>query len=167
LRIIRSTESCEQIEGFKLHVTHNIRPFVNKVRYAPEVASRPERLEKDLENAKVLASILEEQSAKLRSFKPTPPEDKANGEGESVKVEVNGDANMAAPEDEEDDLEPKERGSDAVERRIEKVLADMRDQGLVDVNDEKAYHAKKVSFLVFCSSLMRCSCPISTGCSIS
>jgi len=135
--------SEKKIEGFKLHVTHNIRPFINKVRYAPEVASRPDRLEKDLANAKVLTSLLEEQAAKLRSFKPTSTTEKANGDSEP-QVEGNGDSSMAPPDDEEDDPEPREKGCDAVERRVEKVMADMKDQGLVDANDEKAYHAKKV-----------------------
>jgi len=135
-----------QIEGFKLHVTHNTRPFTTKIRSAPEVASRPERLEKDLENAKILASTLEGEAATLRAFNPVPSE-KANGDAHASS-ESNGDATMDSPED--DDPEPKERGVDAVERRIEKVMADMKDQGLIDVNDEKAYHAKKVSHILSC-----------------
>jgi hypothetical protein len=132
-----------QLEGFKLHVTHNTRPFTTKIRFAPEVASRPERLEKDLENAKILASTLEEQAATLRAFKPAaPPSEKANGDAHASS-ESNGDATMNPPED-DDDPEPKEGGVDAVERRIEKVMADMRDQALIDINDEKSYHAKKV-----------------------
>lgn len=52
---------------------------------------------------------------------------------------------MTAPETEEDDdPEPKESGIDAVERRIEKVMSEMRDRGLIDVNDDAAYEAKKV-----------------------
>lgn len=140
--IIEST----QIEGFKLHVTHNTRPFTTKIRFAPEVASRPERLEKDLENAKILASTLEEQAATLRAFNPAPSSEKANGDAHASS-ESNSDATMNSPED--DDPEPKERGVDAVERRIEKVMADMKDQGLIDVNDEKAYHAKKVGHILF------------------
>ncbi|KAG6838257.1 hypothetical protein C0991_000699, partial [Blastosporella zonata] len=58
-----------QIEGFKLHVTHNQRAFVNRVRYAPEVASKPERIRKDLATAKELAGVLEHQAAALRQFK--------------------------------------------------------------------------------------------------
>lgn len=130
-----------QIDGFKLHVTHNTRPFTTKIRFAPEVASRPERMEKDLENAKILASRLEEQAAMLRAFRPSSSTEKANGDAH-ISSENNGDAPMASPEEYE--AEPKERGSDAIERRIAKVMVDLRDQGLVDVNDEKAYHAKKV-----------------------
>jgi hypothetical protein len=136
-----------QIEGFKLHVTHNTRPFTTKIRFAPEVASRPERLEKDLENAKILASRLEELAATLRVFKPVPPStEKANGDAQTSS-ESNGDATMNSQEEEEP--EPKESGVDAVERRIEKVMADLRDQAVIDINDEKTYHAKRsVPYLV-------------------
>jgi hypothetical protein len=108
-------------------------------------------LEKDLENAKVLASLLEEQAAKLRAYQPsTTSGEKANG-GVS---DSNGDATMASPED--DDPEPKERGTDAVERRIDKIMTDLKDQGLVNVSDEKAYHMKKVG-IVICSFCLQCS----------
>lgn len=143
-----------------MHVTHNTRPFTNKVRYAPEVASRPERLEKDLDNVKILAAILEEQAAKLRAHRAEVPE-KENSE---VKPEEETDAPMSAVD--EDEEEPRERGSDAVERRIEKVMADMKDQGLVDVNDEKAYHAKKASSHIDTSSHFHLTC-FHLGCSIS
>jgi hypothetical protein len=76
-----------QVEGFKLHVTHNTKPFVNKIQYAPEVASKPERLEKDLANTKTLAALLGEEAAILRKAKKNH-----------------------------------QRGSDAVEQRIEKVV---------------------------------------------
>jgi hypothetical protein len=125
---------------------------VNKIRYAPEVASRPDRLAKDLENAKVLAAILEDQAAKLRAAKIAllkAPVVKQEGEG--VKAEGR-DADMTAPEDDEDP-EPKESGSNAVERRIEKVMSDMRDQGLVDINDERVYEEKKVRPSASCNIL--------------
>ena len=168
-----------QIEGFKLHVAHNVRPFVNKIRYAPEVASRPDRLANDLQNVKLLATILEDQAAELRAFKPPLPsasvlagssdQDGTAGSGEEGVVSSNGnaktgeqDAEMAAPGHEgsgatvEEEEEPKERGSDAVERRIEKFISDMQDQGLVDVNDEKAFKEKKVgSVSVFLFARMR------------
>lgn len=127
-----------------MHVTHNTRPFTNKIRYAPEVASRPDRLEKDLENVKLLASLLEEQAAKLRAYKPYTIGEKVNG---SVS-DSNGDTLMASPE--EDDPEPKERGSDAVEKRIDKTMMDLKDQGLVDVSDEKSYHMRKVGTATPC-----------------
>ncbi|KAJ6567356.1 hypothetical protein DFH09DRAFT_1034534 [Mycena vulgaris] len=130
--------SEKKIEGFKLHITHNVKPFTNRIRYAPEVASRPDRMEKDLANAKALAAKLEGEAAELRKLKVAPkPVDGAAASSE-------GDVVMEAAE-EEDEPEPRERGCDAVERRIEKVMADLRQQGLVDVNDDKAYEVKKTT----------------------
>jgi hypothetical protein len=118
---------------------------VNRIRYAPEVASRPDRLAKDLANAKVLATLLEDEAAKLRSVKlPLAPPAVTNGDDAGVKKEENSDAIMGAPDDEDEEPEPKERGSDVVERRIEKIMADLREQGVINVNDERAYEEKKV-----------------------
>lgn len=124
-----------------------MRPFVNRVRYTPDVASRPDRLEKDLANAKIFASRLEEEAAMLRKAKPQKQHavHQITVADEGDGREAKGDATMTdeqAEEDEED--KPKERGSDAVERRIEKVMGEMRDQGLVDADDEKAFQYKKV-----------------------
>ncbi|KAF8632018.1 hypothetical protein AX17_004961 [Amanita inopinata Kibby_2008] len=134
--------SEKKIEGFKLHVTHNQRPFVNRIRFTPEVASRPERLAKDLVNAKVLAEILEDEASTLRRAQ-VQPLNAINAGGEEAQSNEQ-DVAMVPPEGEDDDPEPLERGSVSVERRIEKVMADLRDQGLVDINDEKAYEEKKV-----------------------
>ena len=121
---------------------------MNRIRYAPEVASRPDRLAKDLANAKTLATLLEDEASKLRSIKLPPSPVVTNGDDAGAKKEEDADAIMAAPDD-EDESEPKERGSDAVERRIEKIMADLREQGVIDVNDEKAYEEKKVCFLIY------------------
>jgi len=43
-----------QIEGLKLHLIHNHKPFTNRILFAPEVASRLDRLTKDLSDAKLL-----------------------------------------------------------------------------------------------------------------
>ena len=131
-----------QIEGFKLHVTHNMRPFVNRVRYTPEVASRPDRLVKDLVNVKILAGILENEATSLRRLNtvkdPTTTEGAPNEENTTDSI-TNHDADI-----DPDDPDPKERGSDAVDRRTEKVMGDLRDQNLVDIQNEKAYELKKV-----------------------
>jgi hypothetical protein len=103
-------------------------------------------LEKDLANAKILAGILEEEGAVLRKT-TVKAEDRHQSEGDGMQTEEQTDTVMANPDnadDGEDDPEPKEKGSEAVERRIEKVMADLRDQGIVDINDEKAYETKKV-----------------------
>ncbi|KZT20651.1 hypothetical protein NEOLEDRAFT_1140488 [Neolentinus lepideus HHB14362 ss-1] len=144
---VMSELSDKKIEGFKLHVTHNVKPFVNRVRYAPEVSNKPDRLEKDLANAKVLAAKLEEEFLELRTWQPPKPEAKTSDDTENAKVngedhdttmaEVNGN-----PE-QEDEPEPTEKGTEAVERRVEKVVADLVSQGLVDASDEKALNAKR------------------------
>ncbi|KAH9951831.1 hypothetical protein B0H21DRAFT_193892 [Amylocystis lapponica] len=144
---VMSELSDKKIEGFKLHVAHNTKPFISRVRYAPEVASKPDRMRKDLANAKALAAVLEEQHEALRKKKIAKPA--KNGDASTA---VNGDTVIAGQTDvamadsadaDDEDPEPRERGSEAVERRIEKIMADLRDQGLVDASDEKALEAKK------------------------
>ena len=65
--------------------------------------------------------------------------------------EANGDTERAdvamASAEEDADARERERGSEAVERRIEKVMAEMLDQGVVNANDEKAVEAKRVRLL--------------------
>ncbi|KAG5640931.1 hypothetical protein DXG03_006609, partial [Asterophora parasitica] len=137
---VLSELSDKKIEGFKLHVTHNQRPFVNRIRYAPEVASKPDRIQKDLEAIKLLATVLEKEAAKLRQYKPSvvPPKD------EDAQADGPEDTRMAPLINEtEEEPEPKENGSEAVERRIEKVLSDMRNLGQIDENDGRVYEEKK------------------------
>ncbi|KAF8629598.1 hypothetical protein AX15_003344 [Amanita polypyramis BW_CC] len=143
MAVVMNELSEKKIEGFKLHVTHNQRPFVNKIRFTPEVASRPERMAKDLANVKVLAEILEGEFTRIKSAQVSPLT-APKGEGEESQSTEQGDVAMAPPEAEEEP-EPLERGSAAIECRIEKVMADLRDQGLVDINNEKAYEEKKVA----------------------
>jgi hypothetical protein len=142
---LSSLTSEFQIEGFKLHVTHNIRPFTKGIRFTPEVASKPDRIQKDLANAKILASILEEEAGKLRQLRLPPAGARVDDQSEDQAV--------IPSEAEDDDPEPKEMGSEAVERRIEKVMSELRDRNLVDVNNEKAYEEKKVNYKHSCSSL--------------
>lgn len=121
-------------------MSHNTRPFVNRVRYVPEVASRPERIEKDLANVKILASILEEEYTAL--FKYSIPSTGDDG------VETNGGArpvDVGMQADNEDDPVPREAGSEAVERRIEKIMEELREQCV----DEKMLEVKKVSRVCF------------------
>ncbi|KAF9268347.1 hypothetical protein L218DRAFT_954708 [Marasmius fiardii PR-910] len=128
-----------KVEGFKLHVTHNTKPFVSKVRFAPEVASRLERMQKDLANARILAGLLEEEAATLRKFKISPQDTPDTTGIEDTPMPDSNDA-----EAEQDEEEPLERGSDAVDRRIERLLAELRDQDIVDPSDETAHEHKKV-----------------------
>jgi hypothetical protein len=137
-----------QIEGFKLHVTHNVRPFTKAIRYTPEVASKPDRLVKDLANTRTLCSILEEEAARLRQLKLPPAGAKVDDQSE--------DQTMMPAEADDDDPEPKERGSEAVERRIEKVMTELRDRNLVDVNDDRAFEEKKVGHIYSVYSCSEC-----------
>ncbi|OJT13375.1 Serrate RNA effector molecule -like protein [Trametes pubescens] len=139
--------SEKKIEGFKLHVSHITKPFVTRVRYTPEVASKPDRLAKDLENAKKLAALLEGEYMRLRKAKvDEKPQDNgepsANANGDKPEAPAE-DATMADATADADDPEPREMGSEAVERRVEKVLADLHEQGAVDTSDEKSLEAKR------------------------
>ncbi|KAH8106075.1 hypothetical protein BXZ70DRAFT_1037538 [Cristinia sonorae] len=121
-----TTLSEKKIEGFKLHVSQIVKPFVGKVRYAPDVASKPERLAKDLETAKALVNVLEEQAAALRKpLPPVAPEETLTANGD--------DTAMQDPHSDQygEDPEPRERGSDAVERRVEKIMSELPEQGLL------------------------------------
>jgi len=116
---------------------------VNKIRFTPEVASKPDRIAKDLGNAKILAEILEDEAARVCAAKvPSLNVPKVDSEGTQSTEQP--DTSMAPPDMEDEEPEPLERGSAAVERRIEKIMADLRDQGLVDINDERAYEETKV-----------------------
>jgi hypothetical protein len=130
------------------------------------VASKPDRLEKDLANAKKLAAILEDEHVKLCRTKMVKKENKdiIMEVGEGGKVEDQTDAVMAdpvVPEDHDEDPELREKGAEAVEQRIEKIMADLREEGLVDINDEKAYGAKRVS-INFASSTILLIEPLQT-----
>lgn len=139
--------SEKKIEGFKLHVAHITKPFTGKVRYAPEVASKPDRLVKDLVSAKALALSLEAQADTLRrmKFEPRPETSEASGEANDTTEQQDVPMTMttATAETIEEDPEPRERGSDAVEQRIEKVMADLREQNALDFSDEKAVEARR------------------------
>jgi len=118
------------------------------VRNTPDAASRPERLEKDLDNVKTLAMQLEMEAAKLRVMKRSQLNMKPKVNGEAKPEE---DAIITTPEAtvEEEDPEPRECGSEAVERRVEKIMVDFREQGLVDVNNEREYIEKRVDLFSF------------------
>lgn len=103
------------------------------MRQAPEVSSTPHRIKKDLEQARRIAELLEEEYLKLRSMKPGPEpslEVKKEGGDPTMATENAGDnEHPAASENpangvEEENLEPLEKGSQAVERRVEKLMAE-------------------------------------------
>lgn len=132
-------------------MSHITRPFTNRVRYAPEVASKPDRLEKDLANVIALANLLEEEAAQLRQLKVNKATTKPMDESTSTD-EVKAEPEDTTPEDDEE--EPMEKSSDAIERRVERIMSDMREQGILDIEDEAAVAAKKVRLLYFAVSRM-------------
>ena len=106
----------------------------------------PDRLRKDLANAKALARLLEDQYRTLRTRKAEQipkngdvSKDAANGAGEPDQ-----DVPMSENVIDEEDPEPREMGSEAVERRAQKLVDDMREQGVFDGLDENATELKQV-----------------------
>jgi hypothetical protein len=152
-----------KVEGFKLHVTHLLKPFVNRIRHAPEIASKPDRMEKDLVNARALATLLEAEYATLRTAEIPPPGSAAAPaatakeevkEGEEAQAEIKKEGEDAPMADAttvldplpplEEEAETSEPGSAAVERRAEKLLADVIASGAVDGGDDRAVAHKRV-----------------------
>jgi hypothetical protein len=105
-------------------MTHSTKPFVNKIRQAPEVASKPERIVKDLENAKTLAKLLEAEYDTIRKYKEEKPALSAD-ESAAKSDEPAPDADTERIDD--DMQEPGERGSEAIERRLDKIRAELPD----------------------------------------
>jgi hypothetical protein len=139
---------------------------------APDVASRPERIKKDLFQVKQLAAILEEEAATLRRFSPTrarkaaaaaalknsdgtddPTESKNeedNHPPEPEPLQTEGDGEIDPDVEVETEDEPKEKGSEAVERRIQKIIADLQDQSSPgELEDGIGWEAKKVYIIIY------------------
>jgi len=51
--------SSQRIDGFTMHVVHNTQPYPSRVRVAPPISNKPERMRHDLANIKELATVLE------------------------------------------------------------------------------------------------------------
>jgi len=58
-----------------------------------------------------------------------------------------------------DEDAPKSRGSEAVERRIEKLISELKESGAADVMSEREFEAKKVKFHP--PSVIACPPPLS------
>ncbi|KAI0269296.1 hypothetical protein BC834DRAFT_951531 [Gloeopeniophorella convolvens] len=128
INIIMSELSERKIDGFKLHVLHNKQPFKNRVRYAPEVASRPDILEKDLDRARTLLSHLEAEYHALRRIRILSRDEVAAlPEGPLQEDTVS----FAEGED-HGDPEPSKSVLSAVEERAERVFAELPQDGLDD-----------------------------------
>lgn len=135
---ILSTLGEKKIEGFKLHLNHNTRPFSGKVRTTPEVASRPERIAKDLAQIRRIATILEDEYERVRTFRPEPPAAQPDGaEGGDQPPPEDILTRDALSEDET----PPEKGSDAVERRIAQLTSELPEPA--NEAEAKALEVKK------------------------
>lgn len=130
-------------------------------------------MEKDLANVKALATILETEYNQLRTtvippmgVAVKPPTEGAEGaekpsEGESeMKVEdpdstIKHDDELPVQPEEEEDPEPRENGSAAVDRRIEHLLSELRESSTVNEEDEKAWEEKKVCICLWSYQSLR------------
>ncbi|KAH7102977.1 hypothetical protein BKA62DRAFT_616893 [Auriculariales sp. MPI-PUGE-AT-0066] len=140
--------SERKIDGFKLHVSHTTRPFITRIKNTPEIASRPDRIRIDYDNAKLLAAKLEAEARELRHWKE--PSTATNGEttdgaknGEDVQMSdasANGNGVTA-----DDDPEPAESGIDAVERRIAKLWEELPKPDTEDSAAEEAFETQKLA----------------------
>ncbi|KZT35530.1 hypothetical protein SISSUDRAFT_1025265 [Sistotremastrum suecicum HHB10207 ss-3] len=147
----------KKLDGFKLHVTNSTRPFVSKLRTTPEVASRPARIEKDLAQVKQLVAILEAESAKLRRFAPPKsalPTSKDAKEPNGVKKEeADGDRPEEVKEEDIDladesqiEPDPPETGSEAIERRVEKIVSELQEhQTPAELDSGVGFDTKKAA----------------------
>ncbi|GJJ07679.1 hypothetical protein Clacol_001884 [Clathrus columnatus] len=124
----------KKIDGFKLHVSHVSRPYYGRLRQAPTTS---QRIEKDLQQVKQLASILEDEYAALQVMKsgaPEPKPEEAKKDGDQDVSMTEGQQPVSTSEventelEQDIDIEPLERGSEAVERRIEKLAIDLLTQ---------------------------------------
>lgn len=129
-----------QIEGFKLHLNHNTQPFTGKVRTTPEVASRPDRIAKDLAQARRLTAVLEDEYERVRTFKPEPsPAHPDRAEGGDAPPPEDVLMRDAVSEDEP----TTEKGSDALERRIAHIVSQLPEP--TNDAEAEALEVKKVS----------------------
>jgi hypothetical protein len=95
--------------------------------------------------------LLEDEYGRIR--RPPPREDAISQNDPSDPAAPSGSADDTLMTDSSldqypDDDGPKSRGSEAVERRIEKVISELKESG-VDVMNEREFEAKKVSFIYF------------------
>lgn len=110
----------------------------------------PDRLHKDLINAKALARLLEEQYKTLRTRKAeqVPKNGDASNDAANGVEQAEQDVTMSENVIDEEDPEPREMGSEAVERRMQKLVDEMREQGVLDGLDENVIDLKQVRLSV-------------------
>jgi hypothetical protein len=116
-----------------LHVLHNKQPFKNRVRYAPEVASRPDIVEKDLDRARTLLVRLEAEHYALRKIRILSRDEVAALPAGPLQEDM---VTLAEGEEDRDEPEPCKSVLSAIEQHIEKVYAETPKDGL-DEDDLK------------------------------
>jgi hypothetical protein len=116
-----------------LHVLHNKQPFKNRVRYAPEAASRPDIIEKDLDRARTLLVRLEAEHYALRKIRILSRDDVAALPAGPLQEDM---VTLAEGEEDRDESEPCKSVLSAIEQQIEKVYAETPKDGL-DEDDLK------------------------------
>lgn len=129
-------------------MTHCVRPFVTRIRFAPECSSRPDRLQKDLVQAKRLACVLEEQAAVLQQV------EKSDSSADVVMFGVDTTSKDQSLDDPNANMksevskgESNESGSMAVERQIEKVIGNLVHGGSIDPAQENKWLCRKVCLI--------------------
>ncbi|KAG8829040.1 hypothetical protein FRC17_007179 [Serendipita sp. 399] len=125
----------KKVDNFRLPVAVTSDPYIAKIRYTPAIANKLSRMEKDLEQAKRLAAVLETQAAELASYKPSYPIGTPLN-AVPITSEGTGENDGAMTEDIDH-----ARGTKAVEERIDKIASETID---TDENGKPDY-AKKVA----------------------
>jgi hypothetical protein len=116
-----------------LHVLHNKQPFKNRVRYAPEAASRPDIVEKDLDRARTLLVRLEAEHYALRNIRILSRDEVAALPAGPLQEDM---VTLAEGEEDRDEPELCKSVLSAIEQQIEKVYAETPKDGL-DEDDLK------------------------------
>lgn len=119
----------KKIQNFRLPVVQTSEPFTARIRYTPPAANKLARMEKDLDQAKRLAAVLEARAVEVANYKPLFPvgapleqagKDEAADE-DPLKAESN-----EMDQSGQEDLDAS-RGSKAVESRIDKIASETLD----------------------------------------
>ncbi|KZO94909.1 hypothetical protein CALVIDRAFT_565311 [Calocera viscosa TUFC12733] len=138
--------SSQRIDGFTMHVVHNTQPYPSRVRVAPPISNKPERMRLDLQNIKEFSGVLEtEWEATKAKLKADRREAKKKA-AEAVAAErQEGDVNMddepkkeeTVKEEEELEVEDEEpfRGTEKVEKRFEMLVQQLREKAQEKAGD--------------------------------
>ncbi|PVF96753.1 hypothetical protein CPB86DRAFT_736235 [Serendipita vermifera] len=119
-----SSSLTEQKIEPSLLISPSVEPLISKIRYTPQLASDPDRMEKDLMQAKQLAAVLESRAAEAAVYKPVFPV----GTPASVEAPPTEQTSQELEESAGDDVGTDTfKGTQAVEERISKLTSEMMD----------------------------------------